>query len=143
MRALRPAIVALVAACLLAVAAFAAWKIRGTQRSAGAEPVLPPAEIVGVYQYRGRGGPIVEIRADGSGLFQPHGMPPVPFTVIDVDRSPQAGTAGRSQRCYILLVRYGKGGGGTYRAGSFDLLDVTIRSGEGIAIVHGERIRRL
>lgn len=144
MQAPRPAFVASVlAACLLAAAAVAGWAIQRTHRSVGAERVLPPAEIVGVYYYRSRGEPIVEIRADGSGLFQPHGMPPVPFTVIDVDGSHRAATADRSHRCYILLVRYGEGGGGSYRAGSFDLLDVAVRRDEGIAVVQGERIRRL
>jgi hypothetical protein len=144
MRAPRLAIIASeLSACLLAVAVIVGWTIHGAHRSAGAQRVLPPAEIVGVYYYRGRGEPIVEIRADGSGLFQPHGMPPVPFTVIDVDGTHRAGMADRSHRCYTLLVRYGEGGGGTYRAGSFDLLEVAIRRDEGIALVQGERIRRL
>jgi hypothetical protein len=40
-----------------------------------------PEEILGTYHYEGKGEPIVQINADGTGLFQPHGMPAIPIKV--------------------------------------------------------------
>lgn len=106
---------------------------------------LPP-EIVGTYRYEEKGEPIVEIRADGTGLFQPHGVPAIPIAIwIHVD---DAGTPLREvgtelRYRYTLVVRYGAGGGGNYPEGGYGLLDVTMLKDDGIAVVLGERIRRL
>jgi hypothetical protein len=105
-----------------------------------------PDEIIGKYEYEGKGEPIVQINADGTGLFQPHGMPPIPIKVwIDVDDSGvprrQVGTEQRYR--YTLLIQYGTGGDGNYPAGKYDLLGVTMLKDEGKALVLGERIRYL
>lgn len=105
-----------------------------------------PDEIIGRYDYEGKGEPIVQINADGTGLFQPHGMAPIPIKVwIDVDDSGtprrQVGTEQRYR--YTLLIQYGEGGGGNYPAGNYDLLGVTMLKDEGKALVLGERVRYL
>ena len=106
---------------------------------------LPP-EILGTYNYEGKGAPIVEINQDGTGLFQPHGVPAIPIKVwIDVDDKGlprrQVGTEQRYR--YTLLIQYGTGGDGNYPAGKYDLMGITMLKDEGKAIILGERIRYL
>lgn len=105
-----------------------------------------PSEIIGTYLYEGQGEPIVQINADGTGLFQAHGMPPIPINIwIDVDESGeprrQVGTEQRYR--YTLLIQYGAGGGGNYAEGAYDLMGVTMLKDRGVAIVLGERKRQL
>jgi hypothetical protein len=105
-----------------------------------------PDEIIGKYEYEGKGDPIVQINADGTGLFQPHGMPPVPIKIwIDVDDSgvPRREVGTEQRYRYTLLIQYGEGGGGNYPAGKYDLMGVTMLKDEGKALVFGERIRYL
>lgn len=105
-----------------------------------------PEEILGTYLYEGKGEPIVQINADGTGLFQPHGMPAIQIKVwIDVDDQGtprrQVGTELRYR--YTLLIQYGAGGDGNYPAGKYDLMAVTMLKDEGKAIILGERFRSL
>ena len=105
-----------------------------------------PDEIIGTYEYEGKGEPIVQINADGTGLFQPHGMPPIKIEIwIDVDDNGeprrQVGTEQRYR--YTLLIQYGPGGDGNYPSGKYDLMSVTMLKDEGKALVLGERIRYL
>lgn len=105
-----------------------------------------PTEIIGVYKYEETKEPIVEIKADGKGLFQPHGMPAIPIKIwIDVDEKgvPRRQIGSEQRYRYTLLIQYGAGGDGNYKEGSYDLLDVTMLKDEGIATILGERIRRL
>lgn len=105
-----------------------------------------PGEILGTYRYEEKSEPIVEIRADGTGLFQPHGMPAIPIRIwIDVDQNgvPRREVGSELRYRYTLLVQYGAGGDGNYPAGGYNLLDVTMLKDDGIAVVLGERIRRL
>jgi hypothetical protein len=105
-----------------------------------------PAEIIGLYKYEGQGEPIVEIRADGTGLFQPHMVPAIPIKIwIDVDEAgnPRREVGTEQRYRYTLLIQYGEGGGGNYPAGEYGLLDVTMLKDEGIAMILGERIRQL
>lgn len=105
-----------------------------------------PDEIIGKYDYEGKGEPIVQINADGTGLFQPHGMPPIPIKIwIDVDDSgvPRREVGTEQRYRYTLLIQYGDGGGGNYPAGKYDLMGVTMLKDEGKALVLGERIRYL
>ena len=105
-----------------------------------------PDEIIGNYEYEGKGEPIVQINADGTGLFQPHGMPPIPIKIwIDVDDSgvPRREVGTEQRYRYTLLIQYGSGGDGNYPAGKYDLLGVTMLKDEGKALVLGERIRYL
>ena len=105
-----------------------------------------PEEILGLYKYEGKGDPIVQINADSTGLFQPHGMPAIPIKIwIHMDESGvphrQVGTELRYR--YTLLIQYGEGGDGNYPAGKYDLIDVTMLKDDGRAVVLGERIRSL
>ncbi|MGX9721638.1 hypothetical protein [Stenotrophomonas acidaminiphila] len=105
-----------------------------------------PGEILGKYLYEGKGEPIVEIRADGTGVFQPHDMPAIPIRIwIDVDEkgTPRREVGSELRYRYTLLVQYGVSSNGNYPSGSYGLLDVTLLKDEGIAMVLGERIRRL
>lgn len=105
-----------------------------------------PKEIVGLYEYEEKGAPIVELKDDGTGRFQPHGMPAIPIKVwIDVDEKgeprKQLGTEERYR--YTLLIQYGKGGDGNYKADSYTLLDATVLKDKGIVVILGERIMKL
>lgn len=104
-----------------------------------------PGEIVGIYRYE-HGEPIVEIRADGTGLFQPHGRPAIPIRIwVDVDEHgiPRREMGSELRYRYTLLIQYGDGGDGNYPPGSYDLMDATMLKDDGIAVVLGERIRML
>ncbi|MCW5960104.1 MAG: hypothetical protein KIS76_08065 [Pyrinomonadaceae bacterium] len=105
-----------------------------------------PKEILGIYKYEEKGEPIIEIRDDGTGRFQPHGVPAIPIKIwIDVDEKgiPRREVGTEQRYRYTLLIQYGAGGGGNYPEGKYDLLDVTMLKDQGIAMILGERIRRL
>lgn len=105
-----------------------------------------PGEILGKYLYEGKGEPIVEIRADGTGVFQPHDVPAIPIRIwIDVDEkgAPRREVGSELRYRYTLLVQYRESSNGNYPSDSYGLLDVTMLKDEGIAMVLGERIRRL
>lgn len=105
-----------------------------------------PAEILGTYHYEGKGEPIVQINADGTGLFQPHMQPAIPIKVwIDVaeDGTPRREVGTELRYRYTLLIQYGTGGDGNYPAGKYDLMGVTMLKDEGKAIILGERYRSL
>lgn len=105
-----------------------------------------PSEIIGTYKYEEKGEPIVQINADGAGLFQPHGVAAIPIKIwIDVDDKgePRRQVGSEQRYRYTLLIQYGEGGDGNYKAGSYDLLDVTMLKDKGIAVILGERIMKL
>ena len=105
-----------------------------------------PAEILGVYEYEDKVEPIVEIRKDATGVFQPHMSPKIPIKIwIDVDEkgAPRREVGTPQRYRYTLLIQYGPGGGGNYKEGDYDLLDVTMLKDEGKAMILGERIRKL
>lgn len=105
-----------------------------------------PDEIIGVYKYEEKGEPEIEIKNDGTGFFQPHKMPKIPIRIwIDVDEKgvPRREVGTEQRYRYTLLIQYGEGGGGNYKADSYDLLDVTMLKDQGFAMILGERIRRL
>lgn len=105
-----------------------------------------PEEILGEYLYEGKKEPIVLIRKDGTGIFQPHMSAKIPIKIwIDVDEKGkprvQRGTELRYR--YTLLIQYGPGGGGNYKQDAYDLLDVTMLKDDGRAVILGERTRKL
>lgn len=105
-----------------------------------------PEEILGLYKYEEKGEPIVQINADGTGLFQPHMVSAFPIKIwIHVDESgvPHRQVGSELRYRYTLLFQYGEGGGGNYPANDYNLMDVTMLKDEGIAMIWGERIRRL
>ena len=105
-----------------------------------------PEEILGEYLYEGEKEPIVLIRKDGTGIFQPHMSAKIPIKIwIDVDETGkprrEIGTPERYR--YTLLIQYGPGGGGNYKQNAYDLLDVTMLKDQGKAMILGERIQKL
>lgn len=105
-----------------------------------------PEEILGEYLYEGEKEPIVLIRKDATGIFQPHMAPKIPIKIwIDVDDNgkPRIERGTELRYRYTLLIQYGPGGDGNYKDGAYDLLDVTMLKDEGTAMILGERIRKL
>ncbi len=105
-----------------------------------------PDEIIGLYQYEGKGEPIVEINSDGKGRFQPHGRPPINIAIwiaVDENGAPRRQIGNEQRYRYTLLIQYGPGGDGNYPEGKYDLMDVTMLKDQGIAMIFGERTRQL
>lgn len=105
-----------------------------------------PEEILGEYLYEGEKEPIVLIRKDGTGIFQPNMSAKIPIKIwIDVDEKgePRIERGTELRYRYTLLIQYGPGGGGNYKQDAYDLLDVTMLKDDGRAVIVGERIRKL
>ena len=105
-----------------------------------------PGEIIGNYEYEGDGPPIVSLKGDGRGLFQPHMKNAINIKFwIDCDENgvvrKQEGSEGRYQ--YTLLIQYLDEGNGNYPAGSYDLMGVMILKDLGRAVIYGERYKSL
>lgn len=105
-----------------------------------------PEEIVGLYEYNSDNGePVVKLNADGTGLFQPHGVPAIPIKFwihMDPDGNPHREIGNELRYRYTLLVQYGVSNNTNYRAGEYDLFGVTMLKDEGIAVVF-DRKRKL
>jgi len=101
-----------------------------------------PDFVLGEYLYEGKGEPKVQLSKGQQGYFQPHMVAPVPLTwwglQCDASGKPELqtnpeGTAGM----YILVVRYGAGGGGNYPEGAYDRMQLTYDASK--VYVLGER----
>ena len=111
---------------------------------------IPEAQkvILGRYIYdwgKQKEEPIVELRADGTGLFQPHDVPAIPIKFwIDCDETGNIrkveGVNGRYQ--ITLLIQYGPGSR-IYTEGTYDLMGVTIVTDLNYAVIYGERFKKL
>lgn len=112
--------------------------------------VIPDAYklILGKYIYNwGKTSeePIVELRADNTGLFQPHDVPAIPIRFwLDCDENgvvrKQEGVNGRYQ--LTLLIQYGPGSR-IYPEGSYNLMGVAVVVDQQYAVIYGERYKRL
>jgi hypothetical protein len=103
-----------------------------------------PEEILGEYLYEGEKEPIVLIRNDGTGIFQPHMSAKIPIKIwIDVEENgkPRIERGTELRYRYTPLIQYGPGGG-NYKQDAYDLLDVTMLKDEGKAMILGERIKK-
>ena len=105
-----------------------------------------PEEIIELYEYEGKGDPIVRLEKNGEGLFQPHMVYPIKIKFwIDCDENgtirKQEGMEGRYQ--YTLLIQYLDGSNGNYPVGNYDLMGVTILKDLGRAVIYGERYKPL
>lgn len=90
--------------------------------------------------------PIVELNENGTGLFQPHMVSPIPIKFwFDCDEKgvvrKQEGINGRY--AVTLLIQYGENTNGNYATGSYDLMGVTVVSDENYAVIYGERYKKL
>ena len=89
--------------------------------------------------------PIVELRADNTGLFQPHDVPAIPIRFwLDCDENGQVrkqeGVNGRYQ--LTLLIKSGPGSR-IYPEGTYNLMGVAVVVDENYAVIYGERYKRL
>jgi hypothetical protein len=90
--------------------------------------------------------PIVELNENGTGLFQPHMVSPIPIKFwFDCDEKgvvrKQEGVNGRYS--VTLLVRYGESTNRNYATGNYDLMGVTVVKDENYAVIYGERYKKL
>lgn len=102
--------------------------------------------FVGTYKTESRGAwgpPIVQLEATGKGVFQPHGVAPIPL-----DWWMETTPAGELQKIkgvagdrYTLVVRYGPGGGGNYPEGRFQRMQLDLWPDK--AVIMGERVKPL
>lgn len=104
-----------------------------------------PQAMYGTYLYEKRGEPTIELRADGTGHFQPHGVPAIPiryFIQTDETGEPiiQRGQVDASYM-HILVVQYGPGGGGNYPQYSYDRFNWIWDASTGCAVILGERFK--
>ena len=105
--------------------------------------------IFGTYIYewgKATNEPIVELNEDGTGLFQPHMVNPIPIKFwFDCDVNgvvrKQQGVNGRY--AVTLLLQYGENSNRNYATGSYDLMGVTVVSDENYAVIYGERFKKL
>lgn len=90
--------------------------------------------------------PIVELNENGTGLFQPHMVNPIPIKFwFDCDEKgivrKQEGVNGRYS--VTLLVQYGESTNRNYATGNYDLMGVTVVTDENYAVIYGERYKKL
>lgn len=89
--------------------------------------------------------PIVELKADNTGLFQPHDVPAIPIRFwLDCDENgvvrKQEGVNGRYQ--LTLLIQYGPGSR-IYPEGTYNLMGVAVVVDQNYAVIYGERYKKL
>ncbi|MCH7629596.1 MULTISPECIES: hypothetical protein [Novosphingobium] len=124
-----------------------AQKIQHVPLNGASTPVTTvlPEELFGTYRYEKKGEPLVELRADGTGSFQPHMVAPIPikYWLLADENGKPARVNGQGNPNYrlTLVVQYGAGGGGNYPQGGYDAMDWTMNVEEGCAIILGERYK--
>lgn len=103
------------------------------------------ARFVGLYKTESRGAfgaPIVELNADGRGVFQPHGVAPIPVEWW-METTPagalQTIKGARGDR-HFVVVRYGPGGGGNYPEGRYDRMQLDVWPDK--TVIMGERVKQ-
>lgn len=90
--------------------------------------------------------PIVQLDEDGTGLFQPHMVAPIPISFwLDCDEEgnirKQEGINGRYQ--VTLLIQYGNSPNGNYPTNGYDLMGVTVVTDENYVVIYGERYKKI
>jgi hypothetical protein len=109
-----------------------------------------PDEIIGFYQYEKTKEPIVDIRKDGTGLFQVHDVKayPVEFWIETDEKGLIQKQTSQANSNYkvVLIVKYGSNGESGWRganAGTYTRIDVGVAYNLGYVIVLGERFKKL
>ena len=105
-----------------------------------------PSEILGKYLYDKVGEPIVELNANGEGLFQYHGRPATKMQFwIDCDEKgvPRTKPYGADRYEYTLLVQYLEGNDNQISVDNYTLMDVFVAKDLGYAIIYSERYKSL
>lgn len=109
-----------------------------------------PKEITGIYKYEKIKEPIVEIKIDGSGYFQLHGVKAYPVEYwIETDENgniQKVINETNSNYQVVLILKYGSNGETGWRGemtGKYDRIDVTMAFDLGYAISLGERFKKI
>jgi hypothetical protein len=109
-----------------------------------------PDDIVGFYQYEKTKEPIVDIKKNGTGEFQVHGVPayPVEYWIQTDAKGVVQKRTGAVPRNYqvVLILKYGDNGQSGWKGekkGQYDRIEVTMAFDQGYAIVLGERFRKI
>ncbi len=105
--------------------------------------------ILGKYSYewgKETEEPIVQLNEDGTGLFQPHMVAPIPISFwLDCDEAgnirKQEGAEGRYQ--VTLLVKYGNSTNGNYPTNGYDLMGVLVVPSQDYVVILGERYKKI
>ena len=104
-----------------------------------------PAEFIGLYKYEKKGEPVIELKSDRTGLFQPHMRPPIPITYwlktdadgnVEKTENPNTG----SYRVTVVL-KYGQSTDGNYPTGGYDMWYLTWDAGAHCFNILGERFK--
>lgn len=109
-----------------------------------------PEEITGFYQYEKTKEPIVDIKKDGTGQFQVHGVKAYPVEYwIETDAKgvvQKVKSEVNNNYQVVLILKYGDNGETGWKGeknGTYDRIDVTMAFDQGYAISLGERFRKL
>lgn len=108
-----------------------------------------PEEILGYYQYEKDKEPIVDLKKDGTGLFQVHGVKAYPIEYwIETDEKGtiQKQTGPTGNYMMVLVLKYGSNGESGWRganAGTYTRISVAVAKDQGYAIILGERFMPL
>ncbi len=104
-----------------------------------------PKQILGLYKYQGKGDPIVELLADGTGTFQRHDVAADAINFwVDCDEKGvvrEYGTAPYIR--YTILYQYINDGVYGIKAGTYGLMEASMRPDLGLVIILGERHKAL
>ena len=104
-----------------------------------------PDGWAGRYLYEENGAPIVQLNADGTGQFQPHGVPAIPIKywaqVDEAGEVQRESYPGNPSYIEIIVIQYGAGGGGNYPEGSYDRISRMWHAERNCAIILGERYK--
>lgn len=102
-----------------------------------------PAEVFGRYLYEKQGEPVIELNADGTGMFQPHGVAGIPirFWLLSDEKGELVKATGGANYRYTVVLQYGPGGGGNYPEGSYATWYWTMDAASNCANILGERFK--
>lgn len=109
-----------------------------------------PDEITGFYRFEKTKDPIVEVKKDGTGLFQVHDVKayPVEYWIeTDAKGKIQKRTSETNKNYQIVLIlKYGSNGESGWKGektGKYDRIEITVAYDQGYAIALGERYKKL
>ncbi|AWH85778.1 hypothetical protein HYN59_11950 [Flavobacterium album] len=108
-----------------------------------------PDELLGFYQYEKTKAPIVDVKREGQGKFQPHDVPAYPtefWVQTDAKGNIEKTTGVNGNYMVILIVLYGDNGESGWKGdkkGRYDRMQAVVAYDQGYAIILGERFKPL
>jgi hypothetical protein len=111
---------------------------------------IPGYTVTGLYNYEGKGEPIVKLNPGGTGQFQRHGVPPdnIRWWILADANGNVKTNKGEAGQVHTLLIQYTEDvyqnvGGGrkvlAYPKGDYDMNTLDIRYAENKIYILGER----